>query len=301
MYKHFNHVIKITDFVAFMKLTVSWPPSHSDIQLMDLYGATVLKSTQHTLELQAGTDDDTHGEITLIGTGSLDAQPEIDCVQVDAGPPAPPHILECELDAEYKVEHAYDNGQGARGENAIIHFYQWEDDRSIRLIFREQPDMQIKHVNNAMVEERKTVGRNTVYYLDLFESFDATHPRTHAVTMELSEPTHHPPHIFCREEAPPSPPPRPPKPPPPSPPSPPPPPLLISMAEACPLGGSVLQGHSRVDPTTGQDMTQVIVSPRIWDPDYVVVVAISGSDLEISRTVRTPGRRRLASSALPAC
>jgi hypothetical protein len=46
-------------------------------------------------------------------------------------------------------------------------------------------------------------------------------------------------------------------------------------------------------------MTQIIVSPRIWDPDYAVVVAISGVDLEISRTVRTPGRLKLARTAPP--
>jgi hypothetical protein len=299
VYKHFNHVIKITDFVPYMKLTISWPPTHSDIQLAHVYGASLLKATQHTLELRAGTDEDTHGEITLMGTGSLDPEPEIDCIQAGVEPPSPPHILECELDGEYKVEHAYDNHQGEKGENGHIHFYKWQDDRSVRVIFRDQPDMMIKHMNNAMAEERRTVGHDTVYTLDLFEPIDPTHTTTHIVTLQLSEPTLHPVHILCREEEPPSPPPRPPNPPPPSPPSPPPPPLVIGMLEGCPLAGSVTQAHSRIDPDTGQDQMQVIVSLEVWNTDYVVVVAISGGDLEVSRTVRRPGRCRVASSALP--
>jgi len=184
--KHFNLIIDIVDFVPFMRLSVAWPPTHSEIVLEDLYGATVLDSSTHVLQLQAGTLDGTHGQITLVGQGSLDKAPVVDCHQPDAAPPSPPHILECELDAEYKTEHAWDNGQYGKGENAHIHFYKWEDDRGVRLVFHDQPDIEILHINNAMVESHFVVGRDTVYHLDLFEQFDAEHPVTHTVRR-----THH--------------------------------------------------------------------------------------------------------------
>jgi len=147
----------------------------------------------------------------------------------------------------------------------------------VRLVFHGQPEMQIKHINNAMIEDKKVIGSDTVYYLDLFEQFDAAHPSTHVVSLELSEPTHHPPHVICRQALPPSPPPTPPKPPPP--------PVVIAAMDTCPLGGRVSQGHSRVDINSGEDMMQVIVAPQIWDESYVVVVAVTGTNLQVSRTM----------------
>lgn len=282
--KHFSYTIKMSQWIPHTKLTIQWP-SNSHVTIKDIFSARVLHANDHELALETDVANDNGGTVAIVGGGSLSLRPSITCVSPPSEPPSPPGANQCELGARYVTTHTWD-GIAGRGENAEIVFDRWEDDRDIRVTF-PQAEIQLVYIANALIDSRKLVGAlgaaDTVFHLDTFFTEDQHKAQIKKISLTLDKPHERPVQIFCTSEHPPLPPPRPDPPSPPPLPMPPPPPAIATAMPSCPLGGKATVLHSLAE--HGVTMLQIEVVPNFWDADYVIIIAISGSSLDVTRTV----------------
>ena len=261
------------------------------VKEQDVFDATLVEKTgfsgKHDLTVELGAappNDGSHATFLLMGTGTRDKYPTIECTHEASPPPSPPHAADCDLGPTYELVSSWETGEQAR-----IRLERWDDGRVFTLTWYNEKLEVTTNGHNAMPVGTVIKGGDTVARLklglreELHIPTDSDGADVLLFEIILKPASKHNPHIVCHEpwpSPPPArspPPPRPSPPPTASPPPPSPPPGFAADSETCSLGGEMRYLTSY----GGGAVVRFEVEPARWEPGAVVSVDFDSGDLEV--------------------
>ena len=84
------------------------------VKEQDVFDATLVEKTgfsgKHDLTVELGAappNDGSHATFLLMGTGTRDKYPTIECTHEASPPPSPPHAADCDLGPTYELVSSY--------------------------------------------------------------------------------------------------------------------------------------------------------------------------------------------------
>ncbi|KAL1504139.1 hypothetical protein AB1Y20_010549 [Prymnesium parvum] len=274
---HLHLLLTAKPWVPFARVAVTWGDG-ALVKIQSTVGGSVLATSEHGIELELDAQPPAAKYVQIEAVGTLDDQPNVECLRSFSPPPTPPHPVDCILGAEYKLSREWGTGAIVQ-----VRMDMWQDGRAVTLTYLgEEIKVVKKSLSNVMLEDTipmdTSAGQTaTVIHFSLVPQ-SYLHGGQTVFTFQAEPEPRTSPRIECHppwSPQPPTPPPPPspkppqPKPPPPVPRPPPPPVRAVHAQPSCDLGGEMSASHwySR----EGRDHMRIVVRLEHNHQGYNVV------------------------------